>query len=118
MLRQLFRLVIALCSAALTALLAWAGSAVAAAASVSAIGFRDVTTMAVGMQSGCAAGLGRYETTGRARMPLLLQGGAVHTHPVIRVITWGVSEAERAAVEHALVERARRAERWPWWNRP
>lgn len=72
----------------------------AAAASVMGIGARNLTAMAAGVQTGCSAGMGRCEATGRANMPLLLHIGAVQSHPVIRVIMWGVSAAERDVVDH------------------
>ena len=72
----------------------------AAAASVLGIGIRNLTAMAAGVQTGCAAGMGRCEATGRANMPLLLHIGAVQAHPVVRVIMWGVTPAERDVVAH------------------
>ncbi len=79
-------------------------AAAAAAATVVGIGSRDVTAMAAGVEAGCAAGLGRCVPTGRPTMPILLRDGSVQSHPVVRVITWGVT-----AQEEAIVERTERA---------
>ncbi len=79
-------------------LVALVAAAAAAAAAVAGIGARDVTAMAAGVQVSCAAGLGRCVPTGRSTMPLLLNDGPVQTHPVIRVITWGITDRERAIV--------------------
>ncbi|HET9077998.1 MAG TPA: hypothetical protein VFN68_13770 [Acidimicrobiales bacterium] len=88
-------------------LLALLVAAATAAASVAGVGVRDVSTMAAGARSGCAAGLGRCEATGRPKMPLLLHIGPVQARPVIRVMIWGVSGPERAVVERTARSAAR-----------
>lgn len=70
----------------------------AAASVIGAMGFRDVTAMAAGVEVSCAAGLGSCQATGQAKMPLLLDAGPVQAHPVIRLIVWGATGAERAVV--------------------
>ncbi|HET9077178.1 MAG TPA: hypothetical protein VFN68_09610, partial [Acidimicrobiales bacterium] len=75
-------------------------AAAAASSAVSAIGTRDVNAMAAGVRAGCAMGLGQCEVTGKGRMPLLLDVGPVQRHPVIRVIDWGATPAERRVVDN------------------
>jgi hypothetical protein len=58
------------------------------------IGVQNLAAMTIGVEAGCALGLGRCLPTQDPHMPVLLRVEGVQAHPIVRVVLWGVSPRE------------------------
>jgi hypothetical protein len=70
----------------------------AAAAAVFGVGVQDAGALSLGTRAGCSMGLGRCLATRHRGLPLLVRSGPGQRHPVVRVVFWGATAAQRSVV--------------------